>query len=132
MKQFCLYVPGEPVAKARPRVGKGGRVYTPRKTQVHESKIREEWLENYEDEPTKNPVKISMTFYLTKPKKIPKDFPDTPQKRPDIDNLIKTVLDALNGLAYEDDKQIVKVSARKEWSNRPHGIGYTYIELWEV
>lgn len=132
MAYYSIYVPGEPVAKARPRVGKQNHIYTPKKTLAHESKIREEWRENYLDPPSKNLVSLSIRFYLTRPKKIPKDFPEYPGKRPDIDNLIKTVLDALNGLAYEDDKQVIKIKARKEWSPTPEGVGYTVIEVREV
>lgn len=43
-----------------------------------------------------------------------------PMKKPDIDNLVKAVLDALNGCMYEDDKQIIKVIAEKCYAGRPY------------
>lgn len=40
-------------------------------------------------------------------------------RRPDLDNLIKLVLDGLNGVAYEDDRQIARISAAKIWAENP-------------
>ena len=40
-------------------------------------------------------------------------------KKPDIDNVIKSVLDGLNGVAYEDDKQVVKLTANKYYGVQP-------------
>ena len=42
-----------------------------------------------------------------------------PTKRPDIDNLYKLIADALNGIAYYDDSQIVRLSLSKFWSSEP-------------
>ena len=42
-----------------------------------------------------------------------------PTKKPDLDNVIKAVLDALNGVAYKDDSRIVRIEARKEYSDSP-------------
>ena len=52
-----------------------------------------------------------------------------PAKKPDIDNTLKVVLDALNKAAYEDDKQVVEVSCRK-WYSR--SAGYLRISVREV
>ena len=41
-------------------------------------------------------------------------------KRPDLDNLIKSVLDALNGVAYKDDCQIVTMLSRKNYAEAPY------------
>ena len=42
-----------------------------------------------------------------------------PAKKPDIDNVIKSILDALNGVAYHDDTQVVAVFAEKYYSDTP-------------
>ena len=42
-----------------------------------------------------------------------------PTKRPDIDNVIKTICDGLNGVAYYDDSQVVEVTAEKRYSDEP-------------
>ena len=41
---------------------------------------------------------------------------ELPLKKPDADNILKVVADALNGIAYQDDKQIVLAEARKAYS----------------
>ena len=41
-----------------------------------------------------------------------------PTKKPDIDNIIKAVLDALNGIAYKDDTQVVQVMAQKKYADK--------------
>lgn len=40
-------------------------------------------------------------------------------KRPDLDNLVKTVCDALNGIAFEDDSALVQIVASKIYSENP-------------
>lgn len=52
-----------------------------------------------------------------------------PDKKPDIDNVLKVVLDALNGVAYEDDKQVVEVRCRKWYSN---STGFLKISVREL
>lgn len=42
-----------------------------------------------------------------------------PAKKPDIDNVVKAVLDALNGVAYRDDTQVVELHVRKSYSEKP-------------
>ena len=42
-----------------------------------------------------------------------------PTKKPDIDNIVKAVLDALNEVAYRDDTQVVELQVRKQYSERP-------------
>lgn len=51
------------------------------------------------------------------------------QKKPDADNIAKTVLDALNGYAYQDDAQVVVLSIVKVWTN---GSGCMEITINEV
>lgn len=41
------------------------------------------------------------------------------QKKPDIDNVVKAVLDALNGVAYRDDTQVIELHVRKSYSEKP-------------
>ena len=48
-------------------------------------------------------------------------------KKPDLDNLQKAVLDALNGTAWEDDSQIVRITAEKKYTDDP----YVYLYMNE-
>jgi Holliday junction resolvase RusA-like endonuclease len=65
------------------------------------------------------PLVLSMKFYLSRPKSLPKKVVDH-VKRPDLDNLCKAVLDALNGLCFKDDSQIVAMRLSKTYG--PPGV----------
>lgn len=131
MKTYYFVVDGEPVAKARPRLTARGHIYTPPKTLKHERAIKEKFYAEYGKDftPTDKAISVRVFFFLKKPARVPADFPPRPLKRPDIDNLIKTVLDALNGVLYQDDKQIVKILGVKKWSDE--GDGFTCVFISE-
>lgn len=59
-------------------------------------------------------VEIHITFQLARPKTVKRK---EPHKRPDIDKLVRGVLDALTGVAYDDDEQVVKLIATKEYND---------------
>lgn len=120
-------VEGEPQGKARPRFSRrSGTVYTPSKTAEYEKEIRYSYLAVSGGKliPAGSYAVVTVDAYF----KIPKSYTkkkrlacehniNRPDKKPDIDNILKVVLDALNGVAYEDDKQVVEVRCRKWYSN---------------
>jgi crossover junction endodeoxyribonuclease RusA len=57
-------------------------------------------------------VEVNLTFVLAKPKTVTRKEPHI---RPDIDKLVRAVLDGLTDVAYKDDEQVVKLSASKEY-----------------
>lgn len=118
---------GEPVAKARPRFNsRTGAVYTHDKTKTYEEFLK---LSAHAQMRGKKPLEGAicaeiMAFF--KPAK--RETRDYPTKKPDIDNIIKSVLDGLNGIAYADDKQVVSVSAEKHFSMTPR----VTVALWRM
>jgi Holliday junction resolvase RusA-like endonuclease len=112
----------DPVAKARPRIAmRGGHAhaYTPAKTQQAEWRIRTAFCEKYPDhEAWIGPISLAVTASLSMPASIPKKRRETalPVTRPDADNYLKTVLDALNGVAFKDDSQVVRVLFAKRYA----------------
>ena len=99
-----LNIDGEPRPKGRPRFTIKGRAYTPAETRVEEQRIRNAFLEKYSGtQPYTEPLMVYIDFYMAK------------RGRPDLDNLIKLVTDALNGKAYVDDAQITCFVARKRY-----------------
>lgn len=124
--KFEIYIPGTPVAKGRPRVSKYG-TYTPKKTADFESYVEYCWAAEYGNiKPSDKPLNVSIVFRMPIPKKTSKknragmvngDIRHT--KKPDLDNMAKTVLDALNGLAYIDDSQIYSLTLFKTYSEQP-------------
>ena len=121
-----LTIPGEPIGKARPRMTRTGIVYTPKKTINYEVLIRELFIVKYPDfQPLEGPVRMSLSAWMKIPKtskrkvKAMENGEIRPTKKPDMSNILKSVEDALNNLAYHDDKQIVEVEVEKRFSNRP-------------
>lgn len=93
-----ITVPGEPVAKQRPRRGKNGQWYTPRQTVEYEELVGWTWRQA-RHKPLSGPIALRVVFYLGGRDK-------------DLDNLVKCVLDGLNGVAWEDDRQVLDLEAK--------------------
>ena len=119
-----MTIPGEPVAKGRPRVCKWG-TYTPEKTVNYETLVKELYI--LEKLPKlSGQLRMEIKAYFAIPKSAPRlraalmhDGKIRPVKRPDLDNLVKIIADALNTIAYDDDSQIVAVTADKYYSAAP-------------
>lgn len=124
-------VPGKPQAKARPRFS-GGHAYTPSKTTAYEAAVA--WA--YKSAAAKAnkqpyagdvPLRLTVIAHMPIPSSRPKyqrtamaDGSIMPTGRPDWDNIGKIISDALNGIAYKDDAQIVDARVIKVYSNIPH------------
>lgn len=110
-------VAGKPVGKGRPRfANRGGytTTYTPEKTANYENWIKVCFMKAYPNfKPLEEALKLTFIATFIKPKSNKMKHPTI---KPDCDNLIKC-MDALNGLAFLDDKQIVVVLAEKKWGN---------------
>lgn len=116
-----------PVPKARPRLGKGGRVFTPRATELAELHIREAWLRCFGTMKwTAGPLHVDVQVRVARPmahfgsgRNVDRLLPSAPRwpaVRPDLDNYGKTVLDALRNVAYADDGQIVRLYLAKMYA----------------
>ena len=122
--RMSFTVPGPVVGKARPRLGRGGRVYTPAPTVAAEQRVRESW-QLYGSKTVDGALSLSMTVVIARPashllkrgglsaagRRLPH-----PTKKPDLDNVLKLVADALNGHAYHDDAQIVAADVVRRWA----------------
>lgn len=120
-----LTIPGEPCAKGRPRLGKWG-TYTPDKTVNYENLVKQLYISEHAGEKLNGALHLTVKAYFKIPKSTPKkNISDmiagkvTPTKKPDIDNIIKIIGDSLNGIAYDDDSQIVTIIAEKFYSDNP-------------
>ena len=139
MKKLTITIPITPTPWQRPktRVVKGWvQHYEPAKTKNYEKAIADYYKQSsrgfkFDKDQA---VIVNMVFGMPIPKSAPKvkqvnmckgNIRHT--KRPDVDNLVKAVLDALNGVAWEDDSQIVRLSASKEYSSEP----YVYLYIHE-
>jgi Holliday junction resolvase RusA-like endonuclease len=110
-----------PVAQGRPRFTRRGIAYTPAKTRKAKEEIRALVKAAYKGEPLTDEISVTIAFVFPprlKLKDIPHPFPLPHTKKPDIDNLTKLVLDALNGVLWVDDAQIWELKAVKVQVNR--------------
>lgn len=123
-------IPGPPQGKARPKVTrtKNGfsHTYTPDKTVAYEELVRTRYLAATNAYRFPDGAQIKMEILATVPipqsksRRVKADMLEgrtRPTKKPDCDNIIKIICDALNGLAYRDDAQIVEVSIRKAYAD---------------
>ena len=103
--------------KGRPRyVRQTGRAFTPDKTVEAMERIRMAYLEKAggKSAPRGAEVAVVITTSRPLPKSRPKRVTQEPDVyKPDIDNITKLVLDALNGVAWADDTQVTELQARK-------------------
>lgn len=95
-----LVIPLAPVTKARARVGKGGRVYTPAATRNYEADVGLYARRFFAEPNQSDDLGVEVTFYLAS------------RQRRDIDNLVKALFDGLNGVAWRDDAQVTDLRAR--------------------
>ena len=116
--RFSVAIPLEPVAKGRPRLARSGVAFTPSKTRKAEQDIRY-WLHREKAPKFDGPLKVVMGFGFERPKSVSEKKRPHHITPPDLDNLIKTVGDAGNGILWEDDKQIVELKCFKYYSKAP-------------
>ena len=90
---------GRPMPKHRPRVGRHGNIYTPSETKEYEKLVG--WVAKCAGcKPLNGPIAVKLHLFLR-------------GRSGDVDNYCKSILDGLNGVAYEDDDQVVELQVRK-------------------
>lgn len=130
IKTIRVTIQTEPTPKGRPRVSfRNGvvRTFTPTTTQNAQDLIKARLLRHKDDAfPPHVPIRLSCTFYRSKSRYLPKREV-MPFRKPDTDNLLKLLLDSIDGILVPDDAQITTISVRKRWS--PSGEGYITLKL---
>ena len=137
-KTYTLSVEMDPVAKQRPRFNTYSKAtYTPAKTKNAEKEIAIAYINKFGKTMLKGPLEMKVICeyqvpksYTKKKKNLAKEGLLPKLTSPDVDNLSKTVLDALNKIAYEDDKQVISLLSTKRYAvdDRPRVL----IEIKEV
>lgn len=123
--KYEFEVPGKITGKGRPRVNTITAIaYTPAKTKEYEELIKQYFIIKYRAiEPLEGRLCVTIKVHFSIPKNTSKSKTEemlnntiSPVKKPDIDNIAKIVLDALNKLAFKDDNQITKLNVEKIYS----------------
>lgn len=122
---------GEPQGKGRPRfrtVAGHAQTYTPKETVNYENLIATEYRRQCGDYmfPENAEIDLRIVAYFGIPASKSKKTKEKmrsglmrPTKKPDVDNIVKIISDALNGVAYLDDKTVVAAQIQKFYSDRP-------------
>lgn len=118
-------IEGKPQGKQRPRHTRRGVTYTPDETRNYEKMVALKYKQA-KGELLGGTIKLILEIYYPIPASETKGNKilmasniKRPDKKPDIDNVIKIIMDGLNGVAYHDDKQIISIVANKYYSNEP-------------
>jgi Holliday junction resolvase RusA-like endonuclease len=125
-------IPGDPQGKARAKVFKNkytgnSHGVTPEKTVLYENLIKTIFIQTgYPMIEEKIPLLMVVNAHYgiskstsKKDRLLMSEHSLRPTKKPDVDNIVKVVADALNGIAYHDDSQIVNVVISKWYSENP-------------
>jgi Holliday junction resolvase RusA-like endonuclease len=118
---------GAPIALKRPRTARIGNfinIYNPQKKELSQAKwqIKAQYKEN----PIPGPLLLDIVFYMPIPIQTSKVKTREMingilkhQKKPDLDNLQKFILDAMNGIVFIDDSQVDEIKCRKTFATQP-------------
>lgn len=129
MIEFTYY--GEIKGKGRPRFRNAGKfiqTYTDANTKNYEMSLKEAYLQANQESYMNpdDPLLLRLQVWQQIPKSVSKkkrqqmlDGDIRPTKKPDIDNILKSVLDSLNKVAFYDDTQIVMIMCSKFYSDMP-------------
>jgi Holliday junction resolvase RusA-like endonuclease len=123
VKEKIYIINGNPIPLARPRMGQG-HVYDSQKKEklIYGLDLRNQ--HGHEDI-HEGPIHVAITFFM----KMPSNLSQSNKReligryhfiRPDIDNLVKMILDCGNGVLWKDDAIIASLSAHKVYSAKPH------------
>ena len=127
---ITFIVPGKPVGKGRPRAAARGKhitLYTPQKTATYESTVALAADQAMAGKPLiTGPVETLMTIVLPVPVSWSKRKQADalagvvmPTSKPDMDNVVKAIFDAINGIVWTDDVQVVGLRVRKVYGTVP-------------
>ena len=131
-KRLMFEIPGEAVAKARPRVVTShGRnlTFTPQKTKSFENLVKLMYVNQCKNQKLEGAISATIHIFRQIPKSTSKKkrenwlmgkYPVT--TKGDLDNYAKSILDSCNGIAFDDDSQVAELYITKEYSDRPRTI----------
>ena len=136
MSTVTFTILGKPCGKGRPRFSTAGgyaRSYTPAKTIEYENLVRMEW-EKSGSKKLEGVISAVIYAYFPIPKSVSKKKRaalngTAHTKKPDCDNIAKIILDALNGIAYDDDSQVASLRVKKLYDAE---VTKVVVELAEV
>lgn len=131
--QISFLVPGNPVAKGRPKFARRGnyvQTYSPEKTASYENLVKLAAQKAMNGQGLfDSPVSVDIWLYVQVPgswsnkkKQAALSHIVLPATKPDADNCIKSLFDAINGIVWHDDKQVTDLRVVKRYSDAPRAV----------
>ena len=138
MTPIKLIIPGDVVPQLPPRFARRGsfvQTYDPAKCRDYKTNIRHLAAKCYKGKLLEKAIEVKILVYRHAPKSLNKtkmamalEGALRPTTKPDIENLSKGILDALNGIIWRDDAQIVRLEVEKWYSDSPRA----EVLIWEI
>jgi Holliday junction resolvase RusA-like endonuclease len=136
---FTVYGQPVPQGSMTPMVSRDGRVFAKHGKEIELKQWRGLIAQRAglamekEDRPLiQGPVHLRINFYFPRPKghygtgknagDLKKSAPTFHTIRPDIDKLVRSVLDALTGVCWRDDSQVYRIEVYKDWGSIAHAL----------
>ena len=132
MQELNFVIPGSPIGQGRPKfstINGHPKAYDPEKSRNYKAYVRmlaTQAMKETGFEMIDGPCAVLINAFFEVPKSKSKRFREAalkgterPTKKPDADNIVKAIQDALNGLAYKDDAYIVHLTCQKFYSDNP-------------
>jgi Holliday junction resolvase RusA-like endonuclease len=107
-------------------MGKFTRTYDPKESRDYKDTVAAQIVAQGPQFIKEGAIDVSMVFYLPRPKTLPKKI-IMHVKKPDIDNLMKGIFDAMKGIVWADDSQVCRIDAAKQYALEEPGVGITVI-----
>jgi Holliday junction resolvase RusA-like endonuclease len=111
---YNLFVNGIPKAQPRPRMTAAGHVYNPNSADAWKEIVRTAF-NAFRRTPLTNPIRLRVSFFLPRPKAMKGEAAVPHVKKPDVDNLLKAVMDAMTNAGVWKDDALVYVTEAGKW-----------------
>jgi crossover junction endodeoxyribonuclease RusA len=132
--RIALFVPGTPAPQGSKRhVGNGRMIESSAAVGPWRERVAlaaHNALRASAQRPMVGPVTVILTFWMPRPKSARAGAAAT--KRPDLDKLVRAVLDALTGIAFVDDSQVIRIDASKSLTGVGWSVAGCEIDVWEM
>ena len=107
---YTFFAEGDPVSQGSMSVFKGRAVHSNNAKLKAWRTIVNQAAAEAGMKPLPLPVSVNLKFHLKRPKTVNRAVPSV---KPDLDKLVRAVLDAMTGVGYDDDSQVIRITARK-------------------
>jgi Holliday junction resolvase RusA-like endonuclease len=111
---YSLFVNGIPKAQPRPRMAANGHVYNPASADAWKEIVRMAFVP-FHRPPIANPIRLRVSFFLPRPMAMKGKAAVPHTKKPDVDNLLKAVMDSMTAAGVWKDDALVYTTEAGKW-----------------